>query len=457
MASQSGRNIIAIVGRPNVGKSSLFNRILQRRVAIVEKHSGTTRDRLGHKTDWRGIPFELVDTGGIITSPDEELARMVKFQVEVAISEASVLLFVVDVSEGLRPLDMEVAEILRKAGQKNIVVAVNKCDNPALMESAAEFYSLGFEKVFGVSALHGLGIGNLLDEAVSLLPGEAAEGEAPAVQVAVVGQPNVGKSTFINFILGEERLIVHGSPGTTRDSIDVLYQTPDGERILFIDTAGIRRKRSMSRPVEKLASLRAERSIGDCQVAILMLDAEKGPTTGDARIAHIIVEKEKTCVIAVNKWDLLKGYRQKDYARIVYQKLRFLRHCPVVFTVATEGKGVMEALDAARQVHRQSLTSIPTPALNGLLQEAFRRQPPPLLTRRRPPKIGRLASRPAAARCRLKLYYATQTGVAPPRFRLFVNRADLARPTYISYLQNRIRDRYPFPGSPVILDLRSRG
>ncbi len=453
MSPQSTGNVIAIVGRPNVGKSSLFNRILGKRVAIVEKHSGTTRDRLREKTTWKDVPFELVDTGGIVTDPKEELARLVKFQAEVAISEASVILFVVDVSEGLTPLDIEIAGILRKAGQKKVIVVVNKCDSVARMESAPEFYSLGFEKVIGASAVHGLGINYLLDEAVAGLPGETGEEREAALRIAVIGQPNVGKSTFINFILGEDRLIVHDTPGTTRDSIDVLCETEDGEKIIFIDTAGIRRKRSMSRPIEKLGSLRAERSIGNCDVAVLMLDATKGPTTGDARIAHIVQEEHKGCVLVTNKWDLVEQTPQEEAAESVYEKLPFLSHCPIVFTVATMGKGVVRTLQAAREVHRESMTRIPTPVLNDLLREALQDQPPPLV---RSANIAARKGAPPARPRRLKIYYATQTGVAPPQFRLFANNADLATKTYVSYLTNRIRSSFPFPGSPILLSLRSR-
>jgi GTP-binding protein len=460
MAQQSTRNVIAIVGRPNVGKSALFNRIVGRRIAIVEKHSGTTRDRLGQKTTWNGVPFELLDTGGIITGLKEELAEMVKFQVEVAISEASVLLFVVDISEGVTPLDMEISEMLRKAGQEKVIVVVNKCDNPVLLEAAVEFYSLGFEKLFGVSAMHGLGIGSLLDKAVSGLAVEAEEETPTGLRVAVVGQPNVGKSTFINFLVGEQRLIVQDSPGTTRDSIDVLYQTRDGERIVFIDTAGIRRRRSMSRPIEKLSSLRAERSVGNCDVAILMLDAEKGPTVADARIAHIIRDRQKSCVLAVNKWDLVQGLRQAEFAAVIYDKLRFLSYCPVVFTVATAGRGIVNTLNTARRVYGESLKRVPTPGLNRLLHEAVRHQLPPLVASRARADAGKHRGGrqgPSGRRkTRLKIYYATQTGVAPPKFRLFVNKADLATPTYLSYLTNRIREAFPFPGSPILLDLRDR-
>jgi GTP-binding protein len=464
MSHEPARNIIAIVGRPNVGKSSLFNRILGRRVAIVEKHSGTTRDRLGQATEWNGVPFELLDTGGIVSGRGEALEEMVKYQVEIAISEASVLLFLVDVLEGVTPLDIEIAQLLRKSGQKNILLVVNKCDNPSLRDAAAEFYSLGFEKLFGVSALHGLGIGNLLDQAISLLPGEIGEESLAALRLAVVGQPNVGKSTFINFLVGQKRLIVHDAPGTTRDSIDVTYQTSDGERIVLIDTAGIRRRRSMSRPIEKLSSLRAEGSVARCDVALLMLDAAKGPTTADARIGHIIREKEKGCVLVLNKWDLVKGMRQKEFASLVYDKLRFLSYCPMIFTVATKGRGLMKSLDRAREVHRHAMSRVPTPALNDVLEEALRHQPPPLVALRgvgvRRKREGRKeAPRKVSGRLRrkrLKVYYATQTGVAPPRFRLFVNGSQLATPGYLSYLTNRIRASFPFPGSPIVLELRER-
>jgi GTP-binding protein len=474
MAHQPARNIIAIVGRPNVGKSSLFNRILGKRVAIVERVSGTTRDRLGQKTKWNDVPFELIDSGGIVPGiatalgrargqgagdgadlrsgrragpeADEELAKMVTLQVQIAISEASVILFVVDVSEGLTPLDMEIAQILRKAGKQKVILVVNKCDNPDRLQAASEFYALGFESMFEVSAAHGLGIGSLMDEAVAGLPEETPEDVHPPLRVAVVGQPNVGKSTFINFLLGEERLIVHDVPGTTRDSVDVSYEAEDGEKILFIDTAGIRRRRSMSRPIEKLSSLRAERSVGRCDIAILMLDAAKGPTTGDSRIAHIIREKQKSCVLVVNKWDLVKGVRRDAFAAAVFDKLPFLRYCPLLFTTATAGKGVKKALLSAREVHRESTVQIPTTTLNKLIQEALQHRPPPYTSSK-----GR-ATRPR----RLKVYYATQIGVAPPKLRLFVNNASLAKRDYLSYLTNRIRDSFPFPGTPILLDLRER-
>jgi GTP-binding protein len=454
MKEPHNRNVVAIVGRPNVGKSSLFNRILGRRVAIVEKHSGTTRDRLGQQTSWQNVPFELVDSGGIVTEPDEELARLVTFQVEVAISEASVILFVVDASEGLTPLDREIAATLRKRAKARVILVMNKCDDPDRLHLISEFYELGFEKLFGVSAAHGLGIGNLLDETVSLvgqasLSMEIPETSEPALRVAVVGQPNVGKSTFINVVLGQERLIVHDLPGTTRDSIDVPYQTQDGERIVFVDTAGIRRRRSMSRPIEKLSSLRAEESIERCHVAILMLEAFKGATVGDARIAHLIREKQKGCVIAVNKWDLVEDIRQSVFSRAVYDKLPFLTHCPVLFTVATTGAGLEKVLRTTLNVHRESKKQIPTPVLNRLVRDALQHRAPPSVS---PGKSGRGTS----SRRRLKVYYATQTGVSPPRIRLFVNDASLAKPDYLTYLTHRVRDSFPFPGSPVLLELRER-
>lgn len=448
MKRNLNRNVVAIVGRPNVGKSSLFNRIIGRRVAIVEKRSGTTRDRLGRETNWQNIPFELVDSGGIITDPEEELASLVTFQVEVAVSEASVILFVVDASEGLTPLDREIAATLRKKAKGRVILVVNKCDNPERLDLTSEFYALGFDKVHGVSAAHGLGIGDLLDEAVSGLSRQRV-GEESALRVAVVGQPNVGKSTFINVLLGQERLIVHDAPGTTRDSIDVHYQTEDGERIVFVDTAGIRRRRSMSRPIEKLSSLRAEKSIERCRVAILMLDASKGPSVGDARIAHLIREKQKGCVIAVNKWDLVKDILEGEFSRVVYEKLPFLSHCPLLFTVATNGTGVDNVLRTTLDVHRENKKQIPTPVLNRILRGAIQYRAAPLVS----PKKARGGT---SSRRRLKIYYATQTGVSPPRIRLFVNDASLAKPDYLSYLTHRIRDSFPFPGSPLLLELKQR-
>lgn len=430
---------VAIVGRPNVGKSALFNRLVGRRLAIVDSAAGITRDRLGAEAEWQGVRFTLTDTGGIVVDPDEPLVEQVRLQAEVAIAESDVLLFVLDVTDGLTPLDQEVAGLLRPVSARVVCVA-NKCDNAQLDEQRHEFAVLGLGDVFGVSALHGLRIGTLLDEVVERLPepGEAAA-EAAAVRVAVVGKPNVGKSSFVNALVREKRLVVDAAPGTTRDAVDVAYRGPHGERFVLIDTAGIKRKRSTKVAVEKYSAMRSEGAIARADVAILMIDASAGVTTTDAKIGHMVQEHRKGCVIAVNKWDLAEELKQKEYTPQVYERLPFLAHCPVLYTVATKGTNVGRALGRARKVFEHGAARIGTGRLNELIEKALARHQPPLVRNKR-----------------LKVFYATQTGTNPPCFLLFVNDPGLAKPDYLAYLRNRIRTVEPYEGSPIVLRLRPR-
>jgi GTP-binding protein len=456
---------VAIVGRPNVGKSALFNRLVGRRVAIVDQVAGITRDRIGAEAEWRGVRFALTDTGGIMPAPDEPLVEQVRLQAEVAIAESDIVLLVCDVRDGVTPLDEEVAALLRPAASRVLCVA-NKCDNDRQHELRHEFARFGFGDVYGVSALHGLRVGPLLDEVVGRLPVESeAPGEQPAVRVAIVGKPNVGKSSFVNALLREKRLVVDASPGTTRDAVDVAYRGPHGERFVLIDTAGIKRKKSTRIAVEKYSAIRSEEAIARCDVTILMVDASAGVTTTDAKIAHLVEQHAKGCVIAVNKWDLVAaprrgvrdeaqaggtpagfvqparsaGMRQKDYTPQLFDRLRFLTHCPVLYTVATKGTNVGRALGRARKVFEAGAVRIGTGRLNEVIEKAVRGYQPPVVGNRR-----------------LKIYYATQTGVNPPTFLLFVNDPKLAKSSYRAYLINRIRQAEPYEGNPVVLRLRRR-
>ena len=430
---------VAIVGRPNVGKSALFNRLVGRRVAIVDPVAGITRDRLGAEAEWRGVGFTLIDTGGIVPYPEEPLVEQVRLQAEVAIAESDVLLLVLDVTDGLTPLDQEVAELLRPAAARVVCVA-NKCDNARLSELRHDFARLGFGDVFGVSALHGLRIEMLLDEVVRRLP-EAAEApsEHAAVRVAIVGKPNVGKSSFVNTLLKAMRLGVDSAPGTTRDAVDVAYRGPHGERFVLIDTAGIKRKKSTKVAVEKYSAIRSEEAIARCDVAILMMDAAAGVTTTDAKIAHMVEQHKKGCVIAVNKWDLIEEFRQKEYTPRVYERLPFLDHCPVLYTVATKGTNVGRTIGRARKVFERGAIKIGTGRLNELIAKALAAHQPPVVRNKR-----------------LKVYYATQTRTNPPTFLLFVNNPKFVKADYLAYLTNRIRAVEPYEGNPIVLRLRPR-
>ncbi|MBN1918332.1 MAG: ribosome biogenesis GTPase Der [Verrucomicrobia bacterium] len=430
---------VAIVGRPNVGKSALFNRLIGRRLAIVDSVAGITRDRLGAEAEWHGVRFTLTDTGGIVPDPREPLVEQVRLQAEVAIAESDVLLFVCDAMDGITPLDEEVAALLRPAAARVVCVA-NKCDNERLTGMRHEFARFGFSDVYGVSALHGLRIDVLLDEIVRRLPAAA---EAPvqerAVRVAIVGKPNVGKSSFVNALLQTNRLVVDSTPGTTRDAVDVAYTGPHGERFVLVDTAGIKRKKSTTVAVDKYSALRSQEAVARCDVAMLMIDASAGLTSTDAKIAHLIDTHRKGCVIVVNKWDLVDDMKQKDYTRDLLERLPFLAHCPVLYTVAITATNVGRALGRARKVFEGGAVTLGTGRVNDIIVKALQAHQPPIARNRR-----------------LKVYYATQTRGNPPTFLLFVNDPKLAKADYLAYLVNRVRKVEPYEGNPVVLRLRQR-
>lgn len=431
------RPLVAIVGRPNVGKSTLFNRLVGERLAIVEDVPGTTRDRLYADAEWGGVSFTLVDTGGLVPEARDDLVAQVRTQAEIAVDEADVIVFLTDVLEGVMPGDEEIAQLLRRS-EKPVFLVVNKADNERRRLEALEFYGLGMGEPWPISALHGAGTGDLLDEIVAAFPVEEEGEEVEVVSIAIVGRPNVGKSSLLNKLLGQERAIVHEEPGTTRDAIDTFMEW-GGEPLVLIDTAGIRRRGRVERGIERYSVLRALRAIQRADVVLLLIDATEGVTAQDAHIAGYILEEGKSVVVIVNKWDLVpKGPRTtEEYRQRVRAGLRFLDYVPVLFTSAKTGQRVGQVLPMALRVQEARLVRIPTGELNRLLQGAVARHAPPS-------KAGK----------RLKFYYATQAAVDPPTFIFFVNDRRLVHFSYQRYLENQIRERYRFEGTPLRIGFR---
>jgi GTPase len=465
--------LIAIVGRPNVGKSALFNRLVGRRIAIVHDQPGVTRDRVSAAGEWRGRPFSLVDTGGIGLLRGEKvndpIAQAALEQVQIAIESAQLIILVVDAREGVMPLDREVASQLRQSG-KTVIVAANKVDTAKQADPVSDFAELGFDHVFPVSAIHERGIDNLMDTAVSLLPTEAsseADQNLPdttaqePLRIAIVGRPNVGKSSIINALTQSPRVIVSPIPGTTRDSVDVPFEVEtDGVRqpYLLIDTAGIRKERRVHDSVEFFSVKRAEAAIARCDIAILVLDAEAGILEQDKKIAAKITAQPKPCILVINKWDLFQNTvdqarrdqpatprrpsRQDplpmtslaDFGRWVQKSLFFLDYAPVVFTSATTGINLDRLLELIRYVATQTQQRIPTALLNRTLQQAVERRQP--ITR-----DGHF----------LRFFYATQTQQSPPTFLLFVNRDELFSDPYKKYLAGQLRSAFGFEGCPLVI------
>ncbi len=449
--------IVALVGRPNVGKSTLFNRLIGQRRAIVEDLPGTTRDRLYGETEWNGVVFNVVDTGGLeivdsskqrslqdrpvpLSTASAGLIEEIRAQAEVAIAEADVVVLLVDVLDGLTPADEDIAQVLRRAASPVVVVA-NKADNEARRQAAVDFYALGLGEVYPISALHGTGVGDLLDEIVTALPPTPSDEEEPeAVKIALVGRPNVGKSSLLNKLLGEERAIVSPVPGTTRDSIDT-YLTWEGQPLLLIDTAGIRRRGRIDRGIEKYSVLRAVKAMSRADVVMLLLDAQDVVTAQDAHVAGYILDENCSVIVLVNKWDAVEKdtYTMDAYTQRIRAELKFLDFVPVLFISALTGQRVDKILPLALQVRQERTRRIPTAELNRLVEEIKVRHPAPH-------KGGR----------QLKLMYATQAGVDPPTFVFFVNDARLVHFSYERYIENQIRRQHSYVGTPLKLVFRSR-
>ncbi|MFC2015844.1 ribosome biogenesis GTPase Der [Chloroflexota bacterium] len=448
--------IVALVGRPNVGKSTLFNRIVGQRRAIVEDIPGTTRDRLYGDADWNAVSFSVVDTGGLeiiesrkarsqedqpkpLSTASVGFVEEIREQAEIAIAEADLIIMLVDVLDGLTPADDDVADVLRRT-HKPVLVAVNKADNEQRRQAAYEFYSLGLGEVFAISALHGTGIGDLLDEVILALPVFEEVEEPEALKIALVGRPNVGKSSLLNKLMGEERAIVSAIPGTTRDSVDT-YLTWEGNPVVLIDTAGIRRRGRIDRGIEHYSVLRAMKSIARADVVLLLLDAEDLVTSQDAHVAGYVLDEMRSIIVLVNKWDLIvkDTYTMDSYTKQVRADLRFLDYVPVLYVSALTGQRVQKVLPLVFQVYEERLRRLPTGELNRLVEDATIRHSPPH-------KAGK----------RLKFLYATQASVDPPTFVFFVNDTRLVHFSYKRYLENQLRRRYPYLGTPLKLLFRSR-
>ena len=432
--------VVAIVGRPNVGKSALFNRLTGMRKAIVDDLEGVTRDRIYGKADWNGVEFSLIDTGGYVKDTDDVFEKEIKDQVELALDEADVILFVVDATKGITPLDREVADLLRKT-KKPVLLVVNKVDNTARMDDVWEFYSLGFEDVFPVSAINGTGTGDLLDAVVERLPEKEAEedeGERPVFTVA--GRPNAGKSTFINTLFGEKRNIVTDIPGTTRDTVRLHYNKY-GKDFDIIDTAGMRKKKKVDEAVEYYSVLRAIKAIENSDVVLLMLDATRGMEAQDLNIFEIARKNNKGIVILVNKWDLVDKdtHTAKEYEKAVKERIAPFTDVPVVFISAKEKKRIMKAIDEALRVYENRKRKIKTGELNNTLLPVIKDNPPP-----------------ATKGKHIKIKYVTQLPTHSPKFAFFANLPQYIKEPYKRFLENKIRENWDFTGVPIEIYFRKK-
>ena len=438
-----GKPIFAIVGRPNVGKSTLFNKIIGERRSIVEDTPGVTRDRVYGEGEWCGRRFILIDTGGIEPKTDDIILKKMRMQAQIAIDSADVIIFMCNVRDGLLADDRDIAVMLKKSG-KPIVLCVNKTDSVgALPPAYYEFYELGFnEDPIAVSSLHGTGTGDLLDAALAAVPeGEAEDEDDDVINVAVIGKPNAGKSSLINRVAGEERVIVSDIAGTTRDAIDTRVENAYG-KFNFIDTAGIRRQSKVEDRVEKFSVLRAHMAVERADVCLIMIDANEGITEQDEHIAGIAHEAGKASIVIVNKWDLIEkdNSTTNTFTRNVTNALAYMTYAPILFVSAKSGQRVNNIYEQISYVYNQSKTRISTGMLNDLLNDATTRHEPPS-------DKGR----------RLKIYYMTQVSVAPPTFVIFCNSAELFHYSYRRYIENCIRETFGFRGTPIRIVIRERG
>lgn len=433
--------LVAVVGRPNVGKSTFFNRIVGKRISIVEDTPGVTRDRIYADAEWLSHRFTLVDTGGIDVSSEDSILSQMRLQAEVAIESADVILFFVDIRDGVLPADMDVAQMMRSA-KKPVIVVANKSDNVEMDRDAYAFYELGFTEVFAVSSIQGLGIGDLLDAVVEHFnEKDAEETEDTRFKIAVVGKPNAGKSSLVNKILGIERTIVSDIPGTTRDAIDSEFEL-NGEKAVIIDTAGIRRKAKISdKTVERYSVIRAFSAVRRADVTIVLIDAEEGLTDQDIKIAGFVHDEGKPSVIAVNKWDLVEKDTRtlNQYTNDLKKQLQFMPYVNYEYISALTGQRVHKLLETAKQAYDNAARRITTGLLNDCITQAITVTEPPS-------KGGR----------RLKIFYGTQVSVHPPAFVLFVNDPALMHFSYERYLENTLRKAFDFSGTPIHIMLRSR-
>ena len=434
--------IIAIVGRPNVGKSALFNKLIGKRISIVEDTPGVTRDRIYGESDWNGRKFTLIDTGGIEPRTDSEILTFMREQAGIAVSHADVIVFLTDIKTGLTASDQEVAAMLLRSG-KPIVLAVNKMDSTGAPDpDFYEFYNLGLGDPIAVSAVHGHGTGDLLDECVRYFPPEGEDEEdEDRIQVAIIGKPNVGKSSLTNKILGQQRTIVSDVAGTTRDAIDSVFENETGKYV-FIDTAGMRKKSKVDEAIERYSVLRAQMAIERADVCLILIDAQEGVTEQDTKVAGMAHEAGKASIIVVNKWDLIEkdGKTMDRMREEVRRDLAYMTYAPILFISAATGQRVDRLFELIQYVNNQAATRITTGMLNSVLADAQTRVQPPT-------DKGR----------RLKIYYMTQAGVKPPHFVCFCNDARLFHFSYQRYLENQIRTVFGLEGTPIKMTIRQKG
>lgn len=435
------RPVVCIVGRPNVGKSTLFNKIAGRRIAITEDTPGVTRDRIYTEAEWLNKYFTLIDTGGLEPTNEEIIPLNIKKQVEVAIDTADVILFVVDGIDGLTTGDREISDMLRKSG-KEVLLVCNKIDTGKTTDEVFEFYELGLGSPIEISAEQGLGIGDLLDEVIKHFPEDKdTDYDEDIIKVAVIGKPNVGKSSLINNILGEERVIVTNIPGTTRDAIDT-YFTYENDRYVFIDTAGLRRKRSIYENVERYSVVRTLTAVDRADLCILVIDATEGVTEQDTKIAGYAHESGKGIIIAVNKWDIVEKDTNTSYKfeKDIRTKLGFITYAPIVFISAKTGRRVNKLFELLKVVNSNYNLRISTGVLNDIINEAVILNQPP-----------------SDKGVRLKIYYGTQVAIKPPKFLIFINKRKLMHFSYQRYLENQIRQYFGFEGVPIQFEFKEKG
>ncbi len=432
--------VVAVVGRPNVGKSTFFNKVIGKRIAIVEDTPGVTRDRIYAETEWNGIEFAIIDTGGIEPDSEDIILSQMRQQAEIAMDTADVILFLVDGRDGLTSADREVANMLRRRGRE-VILVVNKIDTHKLPDDFYDFYELGLGDPIPISAANMLNFGDLLDEIVDAFPKERYEEEEDVIKIAVIGKPNVGKSSLINELVGENRVIVSPIAGTTRDSIDTPFEK-DGDRYMLIDTAGIRRKSKVTEDIERYSVIRAVAAIERSDVALLMIDASEGITEQDKKIAGVAHEAGKGIVVVVNKWDLVakKTNTMRDFRRKIETEFPFMTYAPSIFISVKDHQRIKNVIDMAKYVAETRAMRVPTGQLNALLQDAMMMKQPPS-------DKGK----------RLRIYYVTQVGIKPPLFSFKINSRPLMHFSYARYLENKIREGFGFEGTSIKFVFREKG